>query len=768
MSPRSRTGIGVSAALYALALALAAAAWWPVYESAAMVVAGAVAIVLGSALALLGAGLRWPSFVVLLAGVALFLLVGVPVAVPGETASRVLPTLPGLLDLVAGVALGWKQLLTVTLPVGSYQALLVPFFASVYVAALLGQSLARRVRLGGLAILLPGAVFVLGILVGPEGPSELPYLGLAVLAASLLWLMHRRGRRRRDELEALARAVAKDGERLVLPAAVARGVAGGLVLLALAAAGSGVAAAAVPPSGPRDVLRASVEQPFDPRDYPSPLAGLRAYLREDQVDAAQFTIDGMLPGARVRIATLDSYDGVVYAVGSAAVDSASGTFVRIPSRVDQSDEPGVDALMTVSISGYRGVWVPTVGRFESVRFTGPRADALTDGFVYNDTSGTAADLATLASGDSYVLRARVPTDYDTSILAAATPGSAPVPRIETLPDGLAAQLDEWTQGISDPGARLTAALEALRSTGYISHGLSADEPPSRSGHGADRIAELFSGTRMIGDAEQYSVAAALMARQLGFPARVVFGFANDAPVVDAVTFTGADVTAWIEVDTAQNGWVAVDPVPEERPIPDEEPDDATQIARPQTIVPPPNDDDTKIDSRLTPESTPDDRDTPNALLLTLLAVGRGVGIGLLVLAVALTPFLLVVIAKARRRRLRRRAPDPLQRLRGGWDEFTDTALDHGFEPPPAATRAEWASTVGSLPAGVLAAVADRAVFAPETTGPVDADRVWEAVDELSVAMDAGRSRWERLRARISLRSLGGYSVRKLFTREAVS
>ena len=30
---------------------------------------------------------------------------------------------------------------------------------------------------------------------------------------------------------------------------------------------------------------------------------------------------------------------------------------------------------------------------------------------------------------------------------------------------------------------------------------------------------------MIGDAEQYAVAAAIMVRQLGFPVRVVFGFA---------------------------------------------------------------------------------------------------------------------------------------------------------------------------------------------------------------------------------------------------
>jgi hypothetical protein len=65
---------------------------------------------------------------------------------------------------------------------------------------------------------------------------------------------------------------------------------------------------------------------------------------------------------------------------------------------------------------------------------------------------------------------------------------------------------------------------------------------------------------------------------------------------------------------------------------------------------------------------------------------------------------------------------------------------------------------------VLAAVADRASFAPDEPPASDADSVWRAVDELQAALDAGLTRWQRLRARISLRSLGGYSVRNLFKR----
>jgi hypothetical protein len=66
---------------------------------------------------------------------------------------------------------------------------------------------------------------------------------------------------------------------------------------------------------------------------------------------------------------------------------------------------------------------------------------------------------------------------------------------------------------------------------------------------------------------------------------------------------------------------------------------------------------------------------------------------------------------------------------------------------------------------VLAAVADRAAFGPEQPSPTEADSVWRAVDDLRLSLDEDRTRWERIRARVSLRSLGGYSVSRFFRRE---
>jgi transglutaminase-like putative cysteine protease len=748
-----------------LTTAIAAVAWWPIYQDVRFIVVIGAATALGTLVALLGALFRWRSYVVILVGFVVLLLTGVPLAVPDQAIAGFLPSFPGILDLIAGIALGWKQLLTIALPVGAYQALLVPPFVLVLVSTVVALSVALRAKWGELAVIPPIVVFLVGIAFGPAAVAWPIPAALGLLAVVLLWLVWRRWRRRRDSIRSLALATDPRAGDIDAAFGVRNLIAGG-VLLAVAATASIGAATVLPPSSERDVLRTEIAQPFDPRDYPSPLAGFRRYLKDDRADDTMFAITGLPADQRIRIATLDSYDGVVYAVGSDKVDSASGTFVRIPAGVDQSGVDGTQVELEITVGDYTGVWLPTVGQFESVDFAGDRSARLRDAFYYNDTSATAAVIGGLTAGDSYRLDAVIPDQPTLQQLGDVTPGSADVPRLGALPDELALALDGYVEGIADPGARLVAALSGMKEEGYISHGLSDEEPPSRSGHAADRITELFTAPRMIGDAEQYAVAAALMARQLGFPARVVFGFLPQGEG-DTVNVSGDDVTAWIEVNTAEYGWVTLDPVPLERPIPEEEPEDPNQVARPQSIVPPPPDRPDANQDQSTPDSEREEPDSLDPVLQVILAVLRVAGLVIAIAGVLTAPFLFIIAAKLRRRRLRRTAPDTLQRIRGGWDEFADTVVDHGYAPPAAATRSELASVVGTLPSRVLAAVADRAVFAPDDPQQSDADHVWDAVGELRAVLDGNTNRRGRVKALISLRSLGGYSVRNLIkgTRE---
>ncbi|HRQ00965.1 MAG TPA: transglutaminase-like domain-containing protein, partial [Terrimesophilobacter sp.] len=531
------------------------------------------------------------------------------------------------------------------------------------------------------------------------------------------------------------------------------------------AVAAGVGASTVLPPGEREVLRSHVVQPFDPRAHASPLSGFRSFLKDPLADRLLLTVGGLEPGARLRLATLDVYDGVVFSVDGERQGSSSGVFARIPYRVDRSQVAGEVVSINVSVAGYSGVWLPMVGELVSVDFGGPRAAELRDGFYYSDGGSTGALLGPLEPGDQFRLTAVVPAQPPAGGVAALEPLAEPMPVPAELPDGVQSTLDRYVSGIEGAGPRLQAMLDGLRAEGYVSHGVSELEPPSRSGHSADRITELLTGSRMLGDEEQYAVAAALMARELGFPSRVVVGF--EPVVVPGVTteVTGADISAWVEVATTQFGWVALDATPPVREIPEEEPEEPATVTQPQAPVQPPEVDPDVRESQAPPEAVQDEPEPSNPWLVLLGRILLALGFLVVLAAVVLSPFVTIVVAKWRRRRLRRRAPSPLERITGGWQEFHDSALDHGFSPGAAPTRLEVAQAVGGTQPFVLAAVVDRVVFAPGEPRESEADQLWRSIDELRFGLGADRTWWERVKAAVSLRSLGGYSVSRLFRRE---
>lgn len=728
--------------------AIVAIVLWPIYRDASYLLLAVVAIASGIALALTGVLLRWPAVGMLAAAAATVLVIGVPLAVPGRTVYGVLPEPGGLLDLVAGIALGWRQLVTIDLPVGSYQALLVPALVLLLVGPLTTLALALRLRYGELAALIPFAGFVLAIALGPETVAVPISTSIAIATTLLLWQAAWRRHRRAEAVGETGRADAsRSGVRAIATAAALLLVAGGV--------GAGLVAV-VPPPGDRTVLRSLVDPPFDPLDQPSPLSAYRASFAADVADVAVAVVSGAPAGTRIRLAALDSYDGTVFAVGSDRLDSASGTFVRIPTERDLTGIEGARVRVDVELRRPTGVWLPTVGDLASIAFSGDDAAEVRDRFVFNATTGTAALVGGTVEGLQYRLDAVVPTSADSTV-ATATPGEVAVPAITAVPDALRTWLDAVTDGIEGAGARLDRALTSLREQGYLSHGVADDEAPSRSGHSLDRLDELVTAPLMIGDAEQFAVAGALIARELGFPSRVVLGF---GPLTGEPTTTlrESDRTAWVEVATT-DGWVAVDVTPERRDLPPAEPDDPIPVSRPQNAAQPPVDDPPPLEELAPPEIEERDDAGLDPFWQAVFAVLRALGWVLLVAGLLASPFLGVVAVKARRRHRRRTAGDPALRILGGWRDVTDEARDYGFELSTGATRTEAAQVIGRPTALVLARVTDRAIYAPEQPSEQEADRVWEAADALRASFADGRTRRDRWRAAISLQSLRRYSDR---------
>ncbi|NTW41219.1 MAG: transglutaminase domain-containing protein, partial [Cellulomonadaceae bacterium] len=531
---------------------------------------------------------------------------------------------------------------------------------------------------------------------------------------------------------------------------------------------------------PRFVLRDELVPPFDPREQASPLSSFRKFVK-DWADTDLVTVRGLPAGASVRLATMDAFDGVVWNVAGAEAAQGSGQFRRVGDTIDTSVR-GTEATVQLEVHDLPFVWLPTVGYTEQVTFRGADATDLSAALRYNDATGTAVLVDGVPDGTRWTARVVVPTSPDEAQLEAAAVGRVTLPTAQGVPDAVT-QFAAELAGTATSPALIARSLEAgLAEQGYFSHGLTdSGQAKSLSGHGADRLTLLLTEAVMVGDGEQYASAMALMAREMGLPARVVLGFrpTDEQEGDDEITFTGDDIQAWVEISFDGYGWVAFWPTPDETRTPqDQTPQDQSE-PEPQVRQPPPPpqdpvtppDDDTEQPS--TEETQDQDRSGDQWLV-----VARIVGVVGGPILVVLGPPLLVAAAKARRRRRRRSAPDGVSQVVGGWDELLDQATDLRRPAPPAATRREVAvqlagaftarrrddesaptgrrsAPVGGPVAG-LAASADAVVFGAGDPTPAQIDAYWAQVDVAVAAMRAVVPRRTRWLSRWSPASLRGW------------
>ncbi|PPF60607.1 transglutaminase, partial [Clavibacter michiganensis] len=528
----------------------------------------------------------------------------------------------------------------------------------------------------------------------------------------------------------------------------------GLLVVAL---GVGLATGGLlAPVSAREVLRDAIVPPLDLHDYPSPLVGFRKYVRDEKEDVL-FTVKGLPDGARVRLATLDAYDGVVYNVAGDGT-AGSGTFTRVSGDIP-NDVKGDKATLDVTIGDLTGVWIPDAGYLDSFRFTGDRADELANSLHYNRTTGVAISTLGLAKGDSYSMDVVIPKVLTEEQLESHALQSLSMPKAAGVPEEVPTLATQYIGDADRPLTQVRNLATSLSQEGFFSHGLEG-EATSRAGHGAERISALLDADQMIGDDEQYAVAMALMARSAGMPARVVMGFYPDkyAGASAEQQITGDQLHAWVEVAFDDAGWVAFDPTPPKDQVPQEEAPKPKSDPKAQVLQPPPPPQepaDLPPDLR-TDDTDQDDEADANPILVTVL-IASGSLLGLII--VLLTPVVVIGALKTRRRKARQNADRPADRLSGGWDEIVDRADDLGTAVGRGVTRRADAAVIAEswpdLPVGAVAVRADHGVFGPGEPSPDEVDAFWAEVDDIVEGMHDSRGWWKRLQARLSLRAYIG-------------
>ncbi len=679
----------------------------------------------------------------------------------GGVAVGGLPT-PGAYGAFArGLVDGWADLLSSAPPADLTEQFRALPFTVAWLAAAIGGEIARSSRRPGLPAIGPILALALSLLFTVEERWLALLQGAGILAGTLLLItaQQRLVRQRivasADEFD--AGAVTANRTRLMLGAVV---VVGAVVAAPLVGPHLPLAAA-----NERFDLRRYQVPPFDPLAIPSPLAQVKASLKDERKDDVVFTVSGDTPITRWPVAVLTAYDGVVWTVADPERDPDADEFVPVDTQLPQLAQPLPDGTNTVrhtvEIKDLGGSFLPLAGiatRLALPADLDPRM---------NLETGTIALPHGVPDGLAYTVESDVAPEVTEAQLLAAT--IAPIDRkeeLELLPPTvlrLAADLIEGRE-------RGWEQMAAIRDE-FVDHGYYDATPDTPPGHSYGRIESMLEDPeRIVGFEEQYAAAAAVMAEVAELPVRVVVGYEVPAESWQGGTaeVTANDISAWVELDAGELGWVPVDVTPDRSRVPDPEAQGATteQIAIPNPPPPPPP----------PPNVEPprqQDEETDDAELEPIshtfgdgggwapwVAVGAGVAAVPILL---LLLFALVVVSwKALRRQRRRAGSSPTGRIAGAWAEAIDRCTEAGAPPLTDVTPLERVGAYTQVDLALepverdlrrLATQVDRATYAATPPGDELAAEAWRCSDHVATGLRAGRPVRQRLRMQLDPRPL---------------
>ncbi len=652
--------------------------------------------------------------------------------------------------VLAATVTVWRDALTVPMPLSSFSGMTVlPWLAGLVVSALATRLiLAGREVLAGLSlVLLP----VVGIGWGGQEAVRPTALGVLFVAGILaLWTCGSLRQRRSHVIEALdlsSFSTTSGTTSARSTGDLGRAALRGAVIAAVLLMVTSLAAMALTPAAPasRTVVRDLFQPPLDLTEYASPLSLVRT-LETDKAHTQLMKPSNLPKGGRIRIAAMDSYDGLSAHIGQN--ENGQSRFERIgdKTQLTASRLDGKKQTSSLTIEDYSFPWVPTMPETIRIESSGPRQSALSEGMYYDKFSSTGIATSGLAEGDVLTERVAPYTPPSEATLNKASIAQTSLGPIDQVPSSVASLAKEIVGAESNPIAQVRALQQRLR-TSYYSDGT---QSPSQPGHGAARIASMVEADSLIGDDEQYSVLMMLMCRSLNIPARVVMGF-DPATDGDAKTVTGEDVKAWVEIPFEGLGWVSFDVTPDRDQVPQQQTTQKVSNPEPNVLQPPlPNEDPAQLPPNYEDPQRNDPQDDDKGGLPTAVIV---VGGSILAIAAVVGS----VLGWKAWRRSRRRGRTGVGKALGAWEEILDRARDLGRVPGWGVTRREAAAQLAPhFPQADLprfAGAVDTQVFSSGEPASYALGELWESSDAIVRSMGAERSRLGRAMARLSPRSL---------------
>lgn len=727
-------------------------------------ISGFGGIILGLGLAAANAHLRLGLLITSALALGAYLVLGTVLAVPDAAIAGFVPSLDSLRTLLLGVVFAWKDMLTVGVPVGTAGGVLIVPFLSSLLTALVAGILTWRAKAPYWPLLPVLALFVTGIAFSTNAAFLTVERGIGLTVIAIAWATFRRDALRRSDTRKVSVNRPQSDAGTAQRARIRRlGTAAAVIAASMAI--TAVAAPLVTASDDRKVLRNVVVPPFDPKDYITPLASFRTFVK-DKKDDTLFVVKGLPRDGRVRLGALDAFNGTNYNMDP----NGSGNFSKvgdtksINTLADTSSVVATnDYAIDITIEDYQGFFVPGGRKTTGLSFD-QSASGAASGLYFNSGTDTAVTTKGLSKGDSYSVQVSDPVKLEHGQLTQYDFAKVTLPDALEVPPVVGSQANDLSADAPTAIDRVRQIEAHFQKTGAFSNGLVTEgQLPSVSGHSSSRIRNLLTAKQMLGDDEQYAVAMSLMLRHLGIPSRVVMGFYPDptSPENGAgeVKITGKDVHAWVEVAFDRVGWVSFDPTPPKDNIPIPPDPENKSKPKPQVLQPPPP---PQEPADLPPDSSPDaldaDQKKNNPWLFWGALLGA-LGVALIPLSILALPLLLIALLKSRRRKSRFTEGHPAQRVGGGWNEVLSLATDMGAGIDTRATRRESAAVVAeAFPSTgttttMLARRADASIFGAGQPSEEEVKEYWTIVDGSLKEMTATVGFWRRQRARFSPRSL---------------
>jgi transglutaminase-like putative cysteine protease len=639
---------------------------------------------------------------------------------PGSTASP--------WHLVGSLASAPKQLLTTVPPAAPTGTFLLALGTLVWWAAAWSALAAVRQpgsppggdsagHTGGglLPLAAPALVLLAGTAAGIPAGSAAQLWPAALFTALAVTLISAR--------RALLRRPAK-GRGPGLPARVIRTLLGTGIVAVVTGVAVVIAPilpglASRPPADPRPL----VAPPAAPDVLLDPLSLVSAWVSGPP--RPLFTATTSDP-VNLRWLVLDSYDGAGWSSDASYLPAGS----RLPAAGNRA-VPTQPVDETVRITGLPGMWLPAADRPAQLSGIAVRVDPASGMLATYDGSP--------ASGLDYQVTSDVASPR-LSELVSAVPGAGPALAGQlSLPAGLPSVVASYGSRAVAGAASPYQEMVLLQDHMLADFRYSTQAAPGESyGH----LAFFVSGHH-VGGPGVFATLFAVLARQAGFPSRIVVGFTPGQPAgPDQYQVTTADALAWPEVYFNGLGWVPFYPLPRPGPATSRqavralgEPASRSAIDR-QAVR--------QVPSAGTRKGPPAHVSVPTAGPGGTAAADAAIVTFCVLAGLACCYLLGMALLRGVTRYRRRTHPDPRHRVAGAWQDVLGGIRAAGSIPVAPLTAEEIAQQGTTLlgpaarqPLQRLAGLANAALFAPAPPSHADADAAW------ADAVQVRRLAWRR-------------------------